>query len=332
MSTELVRLPERPDFERVVSVVNRLLDVVNGEKGGRLWLLDDDGERREVVGGASIDSNNYPLRVEPTSTNHVNVLHSDGSTVRFRSQDAGVTVPAITGNTRFANNVDVDGTFNADGAATFTTTVTITGALVANGAVTLGSDAADVVTIAGTLPAGTAAAPSLKIGSATDGLYQAAAGQVNVAAAGAHVATFLTAVGAGVNQPTPLRALHVVKSATTPSTITTGSNANDVVIADGGAGNGFVNVVATGNTGIKFSAPATLAAGFMQWVPASSILQIGVAASTVRMALDAAGVSFNDVTTPVAPPSLPADATDITSNNTLTNAIKDLLVDVGLAT
>jgi hypothetical protein len=150
MSNELRRLISDASHEQMVSVVNRLLDVVNGNDGGRVWLLGDDGIRRNIVGGATLDTGNYPLRVEPGSTNQVNVLHSDGVTVRLRSQDAGVTIPVITGNTRFANNVDVDGTLNADGATTLGSTVVVTGAATFNGAVTLGNAAGDVITVTGT--------------------------------------------------------------------------------------------------------------------------------------------------------------------------------------
>lgn len=113
----------------LATVVNRLVDRDNGNAGGRQWLIGDDGDRQEILGGAVLDSNNYTLRVEPTSTNQVNVLHSNGSTVGLRVQDSGLTsgVPA-----------------------SLTSTLTVTGATTLNGAVTLGDNVADVITVTGT--------------------------------------------------------------------------------------------------------------------------------------------------------------------------------------
>jgi hypothetical protein len=150
VSNELRCLISDASHEQIIEAVNRLLTVANGDQGGRIWLFGDDGIRRNIIGGAQIDTANYPLRVRSAAGNHGEFMHSNTVTTVARFQDAGATIPIIAGNTRFANNVDVDGTFNADGATTLGSTVVITGALTANGAVTLGDAAGDAITITGT--------------------------------------------------------------------------------------------------------------------------------------------------------------------------------------
>jgi hypothetical protein len=154
--TELRRFILEPTMDpavtRLGTIVNRLVNMANGNASGRMWLLADTGQKKAVTGssgiaaGSVLSANNYPLRVEPTSTNQVNVLHSNGSTVGLRVQDAGLTsgVPAALTST-----LTVTGALTANGGTT-TTTLTVSGVALLNGAVTLGDAAADVITVTGT--------------------------------------------------------------------------------------------------------------------------------------------------------------------------------------
>jgi hypothetical protein len=163
MSVELRRLiidPQLdPQIARIGTVVNRLVDMANGNGAGRIWLLQDDGNKKATSGssgvlpGAVLSANNYPLRVEPTSTNQVNVLHSNGATVGLRVQDGGLTtgVPAtLTSTLAVTGATTLTGALAANGGTT-TTTLTASGATLLNGAVTLGDAAADVITVTGTM-------------------------------------------------------------------------------------------------------------------------------------------------------------------------------------
>jgi hypothetical protein len=156
-STELRRLVIDPTIDpqiaRIGTVVNRLIDMSNGNGTGRMWLIGDDGNKKATFGSSAVPSgtvlsaNNYPLRVEPTSTNQVNVFHSNGSTIGLRVQDGGLTsgVPASLTST-----LTVTGATILQSTLAVTGVTTLTGALLANGAVTLGDAAADVITITGT--------------------------------------------------------------------------------------------------------------------------------------------------------------------------------------
>lgn len=127
-------------------VVNRLVNRDNGAGGGRLWLLgDDDGIRREIRGGAEVDTGNYRFRVTSGGGNHEEVLHSDGVTVLRRTQDSGITQGAttiaaltVTTTSTLTGNVSMGGTLHVTGATTL------------DGAVTLGDAAADAITVKGT--------------------------------------------------------------------------------------------------------------------------------------------------------------------------------------
>lgn len=175
---ELRRAKRDASQEELTAALNRQVLRDRGDAGGRIWLIGDDGVRRAIQKGAVVDSNNYPLRVRSGIPNHVQVQHSVTAADLMLIQDSGITIPVIIGDTRFANNVDVDGTFNADGAtslngavtlgdaaadavlvkgtatftplATFTGGLTATGALTANGNVTLGDAAADAILVKGT--------------------------------------------------------------------------------------------------------------------------------------------------------------------------------------
>lgn len=177
MSIELRRFiidPEMDDdVKRLGIILNRLVARDRGESPGRIWLLDDDGDERAMSGsqgilpGDVLSANNYPFWARSAAGNHGRFTHSSGTPDIATFQDAGATIPVIAGNTRFANNVDVDGTFNADGAATFNATVTLGDAggdtvtingnttvvntFATQGATTLGNAAGDVITVTGTM-------------------------------------------------------------------------------------------------------------------------------------------------------------------------------------
>jgi hypothetical protein len=216
VSVELKRFVADPEMDATVrslaTVVNRLIARDRGDQGGRIWLLGDDGNKKATYGssgvpaGTVLSANNYPLRIEPTSTNQLNILNSNGVTVGLRVQDAGVTMTtgtvtgtgtigtlvvtgtALVGSTATFNGavtlgdaagdaIAVVGTATFTPLATFTGGLTSTGALTANGAVTLGDNASDVITVTGT--ATFAALATFTTGIAT-GATPAAAGAIRL--------------------------------------------------------------------------------------------------------------------------------------------------------
>ncbi len=90
MSNEIVRLDRQASLEEIVTVVNRLIDVVVGNAGGRIELLDDDGERRDPNRGASLSSDNYALKSRSSAGKHLLAEHSNGTDTVFSADDDGL--------------------------------------------------------------------------------------------------------------------------------------------------------------------------------------------------------------------------------------------------
>lgn len=90
----------------------------------------------------------------------------------------GLVATAVYATTTVGNNVDVGGTFDSTGAATFDSTLTVAGVSTLNGNITLGSAADDTITITGTPTFGATTTFSdvillsngEKIDNATDGI------------------------------------------------------------------------------------------------------------------------------------------------------------------
>lgn len=162
-----------PDLTRLGTIVNRLVDMANGVAGGRQWLIGpDDGIRQEILGGATIDIDNYRFRSTSDSGKLGRFEHSNGVDIVLDITDAGIVekgTVGITGAVTITGNTAITGTFGVTGNSTLTGTLTVsgaatlqstlavtgdttlTGALIANGAVTLGNAAGDVITVTGTM-------------------------------------------------------------------------------------------------------------------------------------------------------------------------------------
>jgi hypothetical protein len=144
------RLTSDAGLDDIRATVNRLCDLVFGNRGGAMELLGDDGIRRNIRGGAQLASGQPAFTIQSAAGEHSTQKHSTTGAELLGVRDAGVTVPKIVGNVEITGNLDVDGTFNADGAATFMSTMAVTGAATFNGPVTLGDAAADAIQVRGT--------------------------------------------------------------------------------------------------------------------------------------------------------------------------------------
>jgi hypothetical protein len=315
-STEMRRLildPQLdPQIARIGIVVNRLVDMANGNGAGRIWLLHDDGNKKATSGSAAVppgtvlSANNYPLRVEPTSTNQVNVLHSNGATIGLRVQDAGLTsgVPAsLTSTLTVTGATILQSTLAVTGATTLSSTLAVTGATNLNGAVTLGDNAADVITVTGT-------ATFAEIVTMAKGL----------------VVDTTTLVVDAVNNKVGVGAVPVSTDAMFQAAGTMRSTA----INNPTTGTGMEMAYSAG-TGYLVSVDRATTTFKLLEIYGSSIKLMGGAAN--KLEADATGVGFNGQS-PVAAPSLSGSAAAVYDATTrqLINDIRDCLQDNGLAT
>jgi len=95
----------------IIAAVNSLVDMVNGNRPGRIKLRGDDGEAKTTRGGA-VSSANYALDVQAASGYHGVFTHSTGSPVILAVTDSGnVTANAInSGNLGVTGNLTFLGT------------------------------------------------------------------------------------------------------------------------------------------------------------------------------------------------------------------------------
>lgn len=148
MSSQAVRIPTDATLEETVGRVNRWLDVLMGNRGGRLYMRGDDGHINDIRGGALLGSGAFTIDASSTIGNHENLIHSDGVSVVWRAQDAGVltSVPMTAQSTLGVTGAATLGsTLGVAGAATLGSTLAVTGAttlgntLAVTGAATLSS-------------------------------------------------------------------------------------------------------------------------------------------------------------------------------------------------
>lgn len=156
--TEIRRLRPDATTSELALALNRLVDRDNGNAGGRVWLLGDDGTKKALLGGATLTSTNYPLRVKSAVPNHVQVQHSVAGTDLMTVKDTGVTVAsiAITGAATVGGTLTVTGattlsTLGVSGAATVGGTLGVTGLTTLSTLTVTGLSALAAVTVSGTL-------------------------------------------------------------------------------------------------------------------------------------------------------------------------------------
>lgn len=153
---ELRRLrTDDESIQSIISGVNRIIDALLGNTGGRIALLDDDGVLLDIIGGASLGTSEPSLKIRSAIGEHVLVQHSAGVITLLEVTDAGVVIYALTltGNLHVGGDFDVDGNVALGNSITDTTLVA--GPLTANatinvkGNTTLGDAITDTTSIAG---------------------------------------------------------------------------------------------------------------------------------------------------------------------------------------
>jgi hypothetical protein len=114
-NVELVRLPEDADQQRIVRVVNSLVDVFLGNDGGRVLMVGHDGTSTDPNLGTNTGTGLYQTVVRSAGTNHLQVRKSDDASDRLIVTDTATTTPDLVASTTFASQ----GTSVFTGAATF---------------------------------------------------------------------------------------------------------------------------------------------------------------------------------------------------------------------
>ncbi len=87
---ELRRLRTADESPReIIGGVNRIFDCLLGNTGGRISLLDDDGIKRDTIGGDTLGTAEPSLKVRSAVGEHALFEHSDKVTVILEAQDRG---------------------------------------------------------------------------------------------------------------------------------------------------------------------------------------------------------------------------------------------------
>ena len=312
--------------------LNRFLDVVLGNTEGRISLLDDSGDELDLIDGTVVSSNNYSQMVRSAAGRHGLYQHSNAVTNVLDIRDTGITVVGtfgVTGNTTLTGNLAVTGVTLLNGNVTLgdnaadTLTVEAVSTFKANASflvnVTIGDAAGDTLTVNSTptfnagliiatgvlaVPAGTNTAPSIAIGDNDTGLYLSAAGTVGTTINGTLRSTMaaggLSLIGADVLVDN-LQAYRVKES---------GGTIRNAVQMDA---SDILQVGVSGMTGAYLNSGDTR-------------LQ---SAGTTRIQVNSDGIGFF-ATAPVAQPAAGAAATDPATTQTLANALRTGLRDLGL--
>lgn len=313
MSVELRRLVMEPAIDpqitRIGTVTNRLVDMMNGSAGGRLWLIgEDDGIRREILGGAEIDTDNYRFRATSSGGKLGRFEHSNGTDMVLDITDDGLQIKGtvdITGAVTIVGNTAITGTFGVTGPTTLTGTLLVTGQtqvqgpLLADGAVTLGNAAGDVVSVLGT-------STFAEIVTMVKGLI-------------VDTPTFVVdAVNnrVGIGTATPRTGLDLV----------------------GGTFISGTYVLPTAGSGLELYTLGSVANIDHYDYTSSAYLQLRIGGKSLdlhvddvnRISMDGTGIGFND-TPPVAQPAAGSAASGtLASATTLVNTLRDGLIDLGL--
>ncbi len=122
---ELRRARTDDNLPELREAVNRIIDALLGNTGGRIALIDDDGVLKSTVGGATLGTSEPSFKVRSAVGEHVLIQHSNGLTTLLEVQDSGVTINALTltGNLTVQGVLQVDGNSLLGNSDTDTTTV-----------------------------------------------------------------------------------------------------------------------------------------------------------------------------------------------------------------
>lgn len=309
----MTKMMRRPDPSKPWhQELGRWADTLLGNTEGRISLLDDDGVELDLIDGTTVSSNNYAGTFRSAAGRHGLFQHSSGTPTILDIRDTGITASAltVTGATLLNGNVTLGDaaadTLTVEATSTFKANVTF----LVN--VTIGDAAGDTLTVnstptfnAGltvasgvlTVPAGSAALPSVAVGEATTGLFRQAAGVLGLSSGGAERVR-LTSNDVFVPASTVTLANNIAYRVTD-----TGGTPRQAVKLDaadilqvGGTGFGTVNL----NTATTLKVQAN---------------------GTTRIEANTTGVGFF-ATTPVAQPAAAAAATDLASVITLANSLR----------
>lgn len=116
--TQLRRLRTDDGLKEVIQGVNRIFDALLGNDGGRIHLLDDDGQLLDTQGGAVLGTSEPALKVRSAVGEHALFQHSNGVTTLFEVTDAGITsvVSTLTINDWTLTGTGDDLKWSDDGA------------------------------------------------------------------------------------------------------------------------------------------------------------------------------------------------------------------------
>jgi len=115
--TQLRRARTDDSLKEVIESLNRVIDALLGNTGGRIALIDDDGELLDTVGGASLGTNEPSLKVRSGIGEHALFQHSNGVDTILEVQDSGVTMQALVINQWSIEGAGDDLVFKEDGGA-----------------------------------------------------------------------------------------------------------------------------------------------------------------------------------------------------------------------
>lgn len=74
--TENRRLDTDAGLPEVIAGVNRIFDVLFGNRGGRVYLREDDGIERDIRGGATVSTGNFAVKIRSGAGNHLDIRES----------------------------------------------------------------------------------------------------------------------------------------------------------------------------------------------------------------------------------------------------------------
>jgi len=103
----MVELRRETSQEPWAHALNRVIDTLLGNTGGRITLIDDDGVFRNTVGGATLGTDEPSFKVRSGSGEHVLVQHSNGVDTLLEVQDDGVTAPIVKNAVAFEATLTV---------------------------------------------------------------------------------------------------------------------------------------------------------------------------------------------------------------------------------
>jgi cytoskeletal protein CcmA (bactofilin family) len=122
---QLRRLKENANTEEIVAFVNILVDALLGNQGGRIALLDDDGDLKNIRGGAVLGTAEPSLKIRSAVGEHILVQHSNGVDTLFEVTDAGGST--IGGNQNIGGDLSIAGDLQVNGSADINVNLNVDG-------------------------------------------------------------------------------------------------------------------------------------------------------------------------------------------------------------